>query len=276
MPSGFTRSSSVPSAVSWHPVFSHASRIIFLQFSCGRFPSSSTCSGFPGVIDCIADKLQIQYCVPVYWVHNRYHFKKHLRESDCQRPFLKLGPSACSGTLCVKRSLPSLKSVERTTDECTIQLVEQWSFCVARTTIRTVHTVAAVQRESGSYVADQGPLSLSVQSLRVFLATPCCKQASTCFFAVDLRWNRWSWLPRATPARAAKCGCVARCAPPGRLFCAEELDTVRKDISFCSPCLSLSQGVCRFSQGVGVLLSFSPTSLFVHLSMGQASHPPTK
>ena len=45
----------------------------------GRFPSSSTCRGFPGVTDCIADKLQIQYCVLgiVYWVHKRYHFKKH-------------------------------------------------------------------------------------------------------------------------------------------------------------------------------------------------------
>ena len=38
----------------------------------GRFFSSSTCSGFPGVIDCTSDKLQIQYGV---------------------RPFLKLGPS---------------------------------------------------------------------------------------------------------------------------------------------------------------------------------------
>ena len=28
-----------------------------------RFLSSSICSGIPGFIDCIADKLQIQYCV---------------------------------------------------------------------------------------------------------------------------------------------------------------------------------------------------------------------
>ena len=51
------------------------------------FTSSSPCSGFPGVVDCI---LGAGYWG---WVHNRYHFKKHLAGSDCGRQFLKLDPS---------------------------------------------------------------------------------------------------------------------------------------------------------------------------------------
>ena len=41
----------------------------------GAFLSSSTCTGFPCVMDCLADKLQIQYCVlgTGYWVLGTVH-----------------------------------------------------------------------------------------------------------------------------------------------------------------------------------------------------------
>ena len=54
-------------------VFDHATEPGSLNHSCGQSAGSaqhsSTCSGFPGVIDCTADKMQIQYWVlgTVYW-----------------------------------------------------------------------------------------------------------------------------------------------------------------------------------------------------------------